>query len=59
MLIPNEKHGVAHCDIRVHVTGTEDTNGVILAKLNDKETSAELVTFQPLGAGIKIRELYT
>jgi len=55
MLIPKEKQGVARCDVRVRVIGTEEANGIIVAKLHDKETTAELLTFQPLGAGIKIK----
>jgi len=55
MLIPNKNLGVARCDIRVGVSGKEDANGLIVAKLNDEEDTADLITFQPLGAGIKIK----
>jgi len=55
MLIPNKKLGVARCDFRVRVTGKDEAKGMIAAKLHDKETTAELFTFQPLGAGIKIK----
>ena len=55
MLVPNKNLGVATCDIRVGVSGKEDAKGIIAAKLKDDEAAADLVTFQPLGAGIKIK----
>ena len=55
MLVPNKNLGVACCDIRVGVSGTADAKGIIAAKLKDEEATADLITFQPLGAGIKIK----
>lgn len=55
MLVPNKNLGVASCDIRVGVSGKEDAKGIISAKLKGDEATADLVTFQPLGAGIKIK----
>lgn len=55
MLVPNKNLGVACCDIRVGVSGAEDSKGIIAAKLKDEEATADLITFQPLGAGIKIK----
>ena len=55
ILVPNKYLGVACCDVRVGVSGTEDAKGIIAAKLKDEEATADLVTFQPLGAGIKIK----
>ncbi|MCY3614877.1 MAG: hypothetical protein OXH03_07275 [Bacteroidetes bacterium] len=55
MLVPNKNLGVARCDIRVGVSGTEDAKAIIAAKLKDEETIANLNTIQPLGAGIKIK----
>ncbi len=55
MLVPNKNLGVAHCDIRVGISGKEDANGIIEAKLKDEEATADLIALQPLGAGIKIK----
>ncbi len=55
MLVPNKNLGVACCDIRVGVTGTEEAKAIIAAKLKDAEATADLITFQQLGAGIKIK----
>ncbi|MCY4158428.1 MAG: hypothetical protein OXF48_02320 [Bacteroidetes bacterium] len=55
MLLPNKNLGVAHCDIRVGLSGKEDAHGLIMAKLDEEEATADLITFQLLGAGIKIK----
>ena len=55
MIAPTESIGVARCDLGVRVTGKEETNGIISARLGDQEATADLKTYQPLGAGIKIK----
>ena len=55
ILRPREELGVAICDLRIGVTGTEETNGIITARIGDKEATAELFGVQPLGTGIKIK----
>lgn len=52
---PREELGVAICDVRVKVSGTEETAGTISAKLGALEVEAELTAVQPAGAGIKIK----
>ena len=54
MLHPREKLGVAMCDLRIGVTGTEETSGFITARIENEEATAEVFAVQPLGAGIKI-----
>ena len=54
-LWPREELGVAICDLRVNLTGKEETTGVITARLGEKEVTADVSGVQPLGAGIKIK----
>ena len=55
ILRPRKELGVATCNLRVGVTGTEETSGIITAKIGDKEATADIFGIQPLGAGIKIK----
>ena len=55
ILVPKKEAGVARCDIRVGISGKEDAKGIIVAKLKGEEATADLITFHPLGAGIKIK----
>ncbi len=55
ILWPKEELGVAMCDLRIGVTGTEETSGVITAKIGSSEATAEVFGVQPLGAGVKIK----
>ena len=54
MFHPRENLGVAMCDLRIGVTGTEETSGIITARIENEEATAEVFAVQPLGAGIKI-----
>ena len=54
-LWPRKELGVAICDLRVNLTGKEETTGVITARLGEKEATADVSGVQPLGAGIKIK----
>ena len=54
-LWPREELGVAICNLRIEVTGTEETRGIITARIGAQEATAELLGVQPLGAGIKIK----
>ena len=46
---------MAICNLRIGVTGTEETSGIITAKIEAKEATAEIFGIQPLGTGIKIK----
>ena len=55
LLSPRQELGVAICDLKIRVTGQDETNGIITARLGTKEATAELLGVHPLGAGIKIK----
>ena len=54
-LSPRKELGVAICDLRMDVTGKDETSGIITAQLGGEEATADLESIQPLGAGIKIK----
>ncbi len=55
VLVPRDELGVAMCDMRIGVTGTDETNGVVTARIGAHEATAEIFGVQPLGEGIKIK----